>query len=115
MIFRILNIGKIQTSSGDQTSCSQYVLFYVMIMVKMTLLLQIFGPLSRPERFLEMFEGGWRLVKKDQFVPFGFGRRVCMGESLARDNLLIFLTTLLKHIRLVKMSLVCLHLSICKV
>lgn len=53
----------------------------------------------RPERFLEMFEGGWRLVKKDQFVPFGFGRRVCMGESLARDNLLIFLTTLLKHIR----------------
>ena len=104
MIFRILNIGKIQTSSGDQTSCSQYVLFYVMIMVKMTLLLQIFGPLFRPERFLEMFEGGRRLVKKDQFVPFGFGRRVCMGESLARDNLLIFLTTLLKHIRLVKMS-----------
>ena len=106
MIFRILNIGKIQMSSGDQKRCSrsQYVLFYVMIMVKMTLLLQIFGPLFRPERFLEMFEGGWRLVKKDQFVPFGFGRRVCMGESLARDNLLIFLTTLLKHIRLVKKS-----------
>ena len=105
MIFRILNIGKIQTSSGDQTSCSQYVLFYVMIMVKMTLLLQAFeGQLVRPERFLEMFEGGRRLVKKDQFVPFGFGRRVCMGESLARDNLLIFLTTLLKHIRFVKIS-----------
>ena len=102
MIFRILNIGKIQTSSGDQTSCSQYVLFFV---VKMTLLLQTFeGQLVRPERFLEMFEGGRRLVKKDQFVPFGFGRRVCMGESLARDNLLIFLTTLLKHIRFVKIS-----------
>jgi len=53
----------------------------------------------RPQRFLEMFEGGWRLVKRDQFVPFGFGRRVCMGESLAKDNLFIFLSTLLKHIR----------------
>jgi len=53
----------------------------------------------RPQRFLEMFEGGWRLVKRDQFVPFGFGRRVCMGESLAKDNLFIFLSTLIKHIR----------------
>ena len=54
----------------------------------------------RPQRFLEKFEGGLRLVKKDQFVPYGFGRRVCMGESLAKDNLFIFLSTLLKHIRL---------------
>jgi len=53
----------------------------------------------RPQRFLELFEGRWRLVKKEQFVPFGFGRRVCMGESLARDNLFIFLSTLIKHIR----------------
>ena len=51
-----------------------------------------------------MFDGNWRLVKKEQFVPFGFGRRVCMGETLAKDNLLIFLSTLLKHIRLDNMS-----------
>jgi len=54
----------------------------------------------RPERFLERSpEGELRLVKKDQFVPYGLGRRVCMGESLARDTLKIFLATLLKHIR----------------
>lgn len=40
-------------------------------------------------------------MKKEQFVPFGFGRRVCMGESLARDNLFIFLSTLIKHIRFI--------------
>jgi cytochrome P450 len=56
--------------------------------------------LFRPERFLERGEaGGWRLVKRDQFVPFGFGRRVCMGETLARDTLLVFLATLVKHLR----------------
>ena len=61
--------------------------------------------ICRPQRFLELFEGRWRLVKKEQFVPFGFGRRVCMGESLARDNLFIFLSTLLKHIRFINIHL----------
>ena len=54
----------------------------------------------RPERFLERTEtGDWRLVKKEQFVPYGFGRRVCMGESLARDTLLIFFSTLVKQLQ----------------
>ena len=50
-------------------------------------------------RFLEKCEGGVRLVKKEQFVPFGFGRRVCMGEALAKDTLLIFFATLIKQLR----------------
>ena len=50
-------------------------------------------------RFLENCEAGVRLVKKEQFVPFGFGRRVCMGEALAKDTLLIFFATLIKQIR----------------
>ena len=48
----------------------------------------------RPERFLE----GNRLIKHQQFVPFGIGKRACMGEKLARDNLFIFMTTLIKNI-----------------
>ena len=50
----------------------------------------------RPERFLE----GKKLIKHAQFVPFGLGRRACMGEKLARDTLFIFLTTLIKNLRL---------------
>ena len=50
----------------------------------------------RPERFLE----GNRLIKHQQFVPFGLGRRACMGERLAGDTLKIFLTTLIKNIKL---------------
>ena len=39
------------------------------------------------------------MVKKEQFVPFGFGRRVCMGEALAKDTLTIFFATLVKQLR----------------
>ena len=50
----------------------------------------------KPERFLQ----GDKLIKHPQFVPFGLGRRACMGEKLARDNLIIFITTLIKNLRL---------------
>ena len=52
----------------------------------------------RPERFLE--ENQLKLIKHPQFVPFGLGRRACMGEKLARDTLFIFLTTLIKNLKL---------------
>ena len=57
-------------------------------------------PLSfRPERFLEKTDAGWKVVKRERFVPYGIGRRICMGESLARDTLFIFVTTLLKSLK----------------
>ena len=53
----------------------------------------------RPERFLEKTDEGLKNVKRDRFVPYGMGRRVCMGESLAKDTLFIFITTLVKHLK----------------
>eukprot|EP00092_Neocalanus_flemingeri_P087053 GFUD01109785.1.p1 GENE.GFUD01109785.1~~GFUD01109785.1.p1 ORF type:complete len:248 (-),score=65.61 GFUD01109785.1:63-806(-) len=53
----------------------------------------------RPKRFLETTEMGLKVAKKERFVPYGIGRRVCMGESLAKDTLFIFITTLLKHLK----------------
>ena len=53
----------------------------------------------RPERFLEKTEMGLKVSKKERFVPYGIGRRICMGESLAKDTLFIFVTTLLKHLK----------------
>ena len=48
----------------------------------------------RPERFLD---GGRR---RERFVPFGFGRRVCPGESLAKAELFLFVTHIIKRVKL---------------
>ena len=49
----------------------------------------------RPERFLEKVDMETKLVKKDMFVPCGMGRRICMGESLAKDTLFLDLEIIL--------------------
>lgn len=47
-----------------------------------------------PEHFLDS-EG--KFVKKDAFIPFSAGRRICVGEQLARMDLFIFFASLLQR------------------
>ncbi|KPJ07145.1 putative cytochrome P450 305a1 [Papilio machaon] len=51
----------------------------------------------RPERFLTK-EGN--LIQDDWLMPFGTGRRRCIGEGLARSELFLFLTHILQKFRL---------------
>ncbi|KAL3875531.1 hypothetical protein ACJMK2_033475 [Sinanodonta woodiana] len=48
----------------------------------------------RPERFISEEE---TLLKPDEFIPFFTGRRNCVGESLARMELYLFITGLVQR------------------
>ena len=41
--------------------------------------------------------GQLEIVNTEYLIPFGVGRRVCLGESLARQELLIFFVGLMQH------------------
>ncbi|CAG9864107.1 unnamed protein product [Phyllotreta striolata] len=51
----------------------------------------------RPERFLD---SDGKLVYHDRFIPFGLGRRRCLGDQLARSCIFTFFAEIIKNYRI---------------
>ena len=53
-----------------------------------------------PERFdpdVNCLSPAGELIRTEYLIPFGVGKRLCLGESLARQELFIFFTGLLQQ------------------
>ena len=49
--------------------------------------------------YLRFLDSSGKFFRPEYFVPFGHGRRVCLGEPLARAELFIFFVTLVQRIK----------------
>ena len=54
-------------------------------------------PCFKPDRFLDK---NGNIAKIENFVPFGIGKRICMGESLAKNELFIFFVRILQRMNI---------------
>ncbi|KAJ8046345.1 Cytochrome P450 2U1 [Holothuria leucospilota] len=50
-----------------------------------------------PSNFLS--EDGKSVIKPENFIPFGIGRRICIGEHLAKMELFLFYTNLMQRFK----------------
>ena len=48
-----------------------------------------------PDRFLDE---NMKIRKYEQFVPFGIGKRICMGDSLAKNEMFLFFVRLMQRV-----------------
>ncbi|KAK6965386.1 cytochrome P450 2U1-like isoform X2 [Biomphalaria glabrata] len=55
----------------------------------------------RPERFLD---AKGNIIKKEELMPFSIGRRICLGESLAKMELFLYLSTLFQKFEFLSAS-----------
>ena len=55
-----------------------------------------------PDRFLTPTAGGGGVKVKipEHFVPFGFGRRVCLGESLAKQEVVLIIVKMVQKMEM---------------
>ncbi|GMT16768.1 hypothetical protein PFISCL1PPCAC_8065, partial [Pristionchus fissidentatus] len=102
-IANILPINLLRSTAADVQEGDFFYPKGTMVIPQISVLLSDRRHWKRPEqfdpsRFLE--EDGVTLKKIPEFIPFSIGKRQCLGESLARAELFIIFTNVLKSLRL---------------
>uniref|UniRef100_A0A3B5QIE2 Cytochrome P450 2K4-like n=1 Tax=Xiphophorus maculatus TaxID=8083 RepID=A0A3B5QIE2_XIPMA len=103
-IQRIANIAPLaipHRTSQDVTFQGHFIEKGTPVIAVLTSVLQDESEWEKPNVFYpgNFLSKDGKFLKRDAFLPFSAGRRVCLGESLARMELFIFFATLLQHFR----------------
>lgn len=50
----------------------------------------------KPERFLD---ANGKVINREELIPFGIGRRMCLGEAMAQAELFLFLSNMIQKFK----------------
>ncbi|XP_037541141.1 cytochrome P450 2K4-like [Nematolebias whitei] len=97
----ILPLALAHKTSQDVTFQGHFIEQGTMVFPLLTSVLHDEHEWEKPESFhpAHFLDKDGNFLKRDAFMPFSAGRRMCPGESLAKAELFIFFATLLQHFR----------------
>ncbi|XP_063056858.1 cytochrome P450 2J4-like [Engraulis encrasicolus] len=88
-----------RVASRDTTVAGRQIPKGLVILPMLKPILYDVSEYSRPEEFnpSHFLDEDGKFIKRDNFIPFGIGKRACPGEQLARMELFLFFTSLMQR------------------